>query len=315
MPMLERVLFPVDFSDAATSALPQVVRLAAKCGAELHLLHVTVLHDVHPTSTDEFPTPEALQTAIYDEAARLLEHLDTTGTNLAVVRARARAISAGPAILDYARTHDIDLIAMPTHGRRGLRRLVLGSVTEEVLRHAECPVLTLRSPSHGDLTRAQVLLVPLDLGPETGEIVAWAKYLASWSGARIELVHVVEAAQPPLIYDTFGVDLTVDIDALVAESLGHLERIRDEAGLDTTSCGVHALAGPGWQIILEWAEGQAIDAIVLGPGSRGIDRLLLGSTVERVVRQAPCPVLVVRSNGSRRSLETAAVASATSSPW
>lgn len=294
MPDVRRILFPVDFSDTATATLPQVAQLAEKCGAELHLLHVTVLHDVHPTSKEDFPTPEELQSAVSDEAARLLGHLEAGSAQLVVVRAQARAISAGPAILEYAATHGIDLVAMPTHGRRGVRRLVLGSVTEEVLRHAPCPVLTMHGGDQRDLTQAQSLLVPLDLGPETEAILEWAKLLASWSGAKIELIHVVESAQPPLIYDTFGVDLTIDTEALVQESLGQLRALRERARLQADACSVNAVAGPGWQVILEWAEGKAVDAIVIGPGARGIDRLLLGSTVERVVRQAPCPVLVVR---------------------
>jgi nucleotide-binding universal stress UspA family protein len=293
-----KILFPTDFSETSTAALPYATHLAAALGAELHLLNVTVLHDLQPASAPGFPSAERLQEALASEAGRLLAQLPTGGGDLRVVRAQSRAVSAAPAILDYIDGQSIELVVMATHGRRGFRRLVAGSVTEEVVRQARCPVLALRGAAPVSAAAAENLLAPVDLGPQSEHVIRWAQHFSVLAGAHLDLLHVVEAAQPALVYDTFGVDLTVDIEGLLAESRTGLEELRDRCGLDPATTGVHVVEGPAWRVILEWAATKSVDLIVLGPGAHGVDRLLLGSTVERVLRQASCPLLVVRGDAA-----------------
>src|SRR5690606_34769986 len=112
--------------------------------------------------------------------------------DVVVKRAVVRDVAAAPAILQYARDQEMDLVVMGTHGRRGLRRLFLGSVAEEVVRLSVCPVLTV----HAGPIRSEALfgdiLVPIDFSPHSKAALRAAASLAPELGASLDLLHVVE---------------------------------------------------------------------------------------------------------------------------
>lgn len=143
---LKRILVPVDFSKHSHNALRYAVAFADALGAELHLLHVVQ----EPASyTRMYVPPEDWLTEERDAARRELEKLpgDEVKANVAVLR-EVRSGSPLVEIIQYAKEADIDLIVMGTHGRTGLAHLLLGSVAENVVRQAPCPVLTVRNPEH-----------------------------------------------------------------------------------------------------------------------------------------------------------------------
>src|SRR5215831_6125382 len=136
------ILVATDFSDCAERALDHAVALADKLGAKIYLLHVIGV----PT----LGLPElgvALTTAMMESTVRAnhaeLDRIATrrSGANLETV---LRTGDARDVILDVARDVQADLIAMGTHGRRGVRRALIGSIAEGVVRAAPCPVLTVR---------------------------------------------------------------------------------------------------------------------------------------------------------------------------
>lgn len=143
----KKILCPVDFSGLNTNALEVAVEMASRFQAELHLLHVFEGYDA--ISLD----PELAQTSMREwlPKLRLLSHekLATLPSPDLAARCPAivRADREGPAIdqiLDYAKRQEIDLIVLATHGRTGLKHLLMGSVAENVVRCAACPVLTVR---------------------------------------------------------------------------------------------------------------------------------------------------------------------------
>ena len=144
---LKRILCPVDFSDLSLNALTFAVDLASKFQAELHLLHVFEGYDeisLNP-ETALIPMPEWLikLRQLCHEKLAALPSPDLAARCPALVRANRE----GPAIheiLDYAAHQKIDLIVLATHGRTGLKHLLMGSVAENVVRSATCPVLTIR---------------------------------------------------------------------------------------------------------------------------------------------------------------------------
>ena len=147
---LKRILCPVDFSDLSLNALTFAVDLASKFQAELHLLHVFEGYDeisLNP-ETALIPMPEWLikLRQLCHEKLAALPSPDLAARCPALVRAHRE----GPAIheiLDYAAHQKIDLIVLATHGRTGLKHLLMGSVAENVVRSATCPVLTIRGTS------------------------------------------------------------------------------------------------------------------------------------------------------------------------
>lgn len=150
-PPFRRILVTTDLSEDSRRAFPRVAELARAAGAEVTLLHV--VHDVviPPTSGLEVAAP-LLAPASEDQrsqaAARLAELAAEHFAGISVEVRTLTRTSAAEAIADFAREQGHDLIAMSTHGRSGLGRLVLGSVAEAVLRHADVPVLLFPRHAH-----------------------------------------------------------------------------------------------------------------------------------------------------------------------
>jgi len=146
---LKRILVPTDFSDKSKAALIYGVALADQFGASLYLLHVVeVVAGAEPLTlqlASRKSIEESIEAAAWDELRRLLSSEDQA-------RLRAElALEWGTPFVEivrYARSRTIDLIAMGTHGRGGIQHLIIGSVAENVVRSAPCPVLTVRHPEH-----------------------------------------------------------------------------------------------------------------------------------------------------------------------
>ncbi len=146
---LQRILFPSDFSELALHALRYAVSFSESYQSELHVLHVVddasqYWMPIGPNNVPVGPPPEELLTLGREEMQRFLkEHLVETR---APVVSEVRLGRPFMEIIGYARERQIDMIVMGTHGRSGLRHVLLGSVVEKVVRKSPCPVLTIRQP-------------------------------------------------------------------------------------------------------------------------------------------------------------------------
>jgi nucleotide-binding universal stress UspA family protein len=153
MTSVQRVLFPTDFSACAEAAFEHALDQAYIRGAELHVLHVVEGPDEPAPGWFETLriTPDDIAEQIPlpleedpEEPLTFEDELSLDRLGVRLVKAEVQAEAVAPAVLRYVQTHEIDLIVMGTHGRRGLSRLVLGSVAEAVLREAPCPVIGIR---------------------------------------------------------------------------------------------------------------------------------------------------------------------------
>jgi nucleotide-binding universal stress UspA family protein len=142
MIVLKNILVATDFGPAADAALAYGRSLATQFDATLHVIHVAENYFLRPTATD----PSVLKAA----AARQLEERLTAADRAALHAHAVMEISDRPAntITAYANKTGMDLIVMGTHGRTGLAHVLMGSVAEQVVRTAPCPVLTVRHPEH-----------------------------------------------------------------------------------------------------------------------------------------------------------------------
>ena len=147
---VRRMLFPTDFSEYSSHALPYALALAQDYGAELHLLHVVPT----PEWSVQFETvTPVLDAAFFEELEknareRLEEVVPAEVRKRIAVKLAVRRGTAFLEIVRYAREEHIDLIAIATHGRTGLRHALFGSVAEKVVRKAPCPVLSVRPRGH-----------------------------------------------------------------------------------------------------------------------------------------------------------------------
>ena len=299
---LRKILVPTDFSDCARAALSHALSLARQHGAEVHFLHVMVAYEEDPYSmvyqvTDRHTILQQQRDLCSRSMQEILAREDTTG--LKVVEHRQRSFVVAPRILETATDLDVDLIVMGGHGRRGLRRLLLGSVAEEVVRTASCPVLTVREGG-GDLRMPpRRIVVPLDLSQRGRPALETARRLAA-TETRIDLVHVVERPSVPLAYqpareqaESYGFPrIAPRVEEAIAELAAQC------AGPNVVS-QIGVLEGRPADAIVDYAENSGADLIVLAShGFTGVDRLLIGSVAEQVVRSAGCPVLVLKDGAT-----------------
>ncbi|MFB6229964.1 MAG: universal stress protein [Salinibacter sp.] len=292
---IRRILWPTDLTDQAERAFPHAATLAAWHDADLHILNVVEKGTGKSAGTKEtFPVPEATLTGFLrrHEAPPQSVNLEA----LTVVQDQERGESPPDAITAYVDGHDIDLVVMGTHGRRGLRHLFIGSVAEGVVRRASCPVLTVREGSElAPAWRIRNILVPVDFSEASLEALRHAKELALTYGAQITLLHVVEEVVYPSAYGLDPVNLPgAEVVTRVEENLAEIAR--DEIGYEHVE--VEANVGYAPSSIHDYAETNDADLITIAThGRTGLERMLLGSVAERVVRQAPTPVFVVKSFG------------------
>jgi nucleotide-binding universal stress UspA family protein len=302
------ILCPTDFSEFSRHALDHALAVA-------HLYHstVTLLH-VCPF------TPGAIYAPGIGVAPTSLLTLEDRDAALAAMR-RFAETEAGPdtsigfavaegnpadEILERARSKASDLVVMGTHGRSGFERLLLGSVTEKVLRKAPCPVLTVPRRA-GDVvpTRAAGLtniVCPVDFSDSSARALKYAMSLTNESGGRLTVVHVIE--MPPELpieeHETIFSSprsLREYLAAAEADRAGRLKEIIADAGGREGFVSTVLATGKAYQEILRIASRQSADLIVVGiHGRKAADLFFLGSTTQHVVRQATCPVLTIRSH-------------------
>lgn len=301
MLQIEKILFPTDFSDCAHHAFPHTLHFARTFKAEVHLLHAVVLHETDPgNAAQPLPDVEGLYQVLAEQAdSQLASAVAKHGDGVRFRHAQMRSISAAGAILEYAAGQAIDLITMGTHGRRGLRRLLLGSVAEEVVRLAPCPVLTVpertERPTPGQVER---ILVPVDFSEHARLALTYAKQLAGLYGARLHLLHVIDQVVYPDFYPPVVPPVGPAGDELRRRSEQRLKELL--AQVPHPNADTHVGSGRASPEIVRFAEELSVDLIVVAShGLTGIRHMLLGSVTEQVVRGAPCPVFTVKVFGSQ----------------
>ena len=300
---IKKILYPTDFSTCAGLAMPHTVQLAERHGAELHIFHTLVIHEADPgDAVHHLPNMEELYKALEEHAeSQMRAATDEHGSpGFTIKRAQLRGISAAGGILDYAAENDIDLIVMGTHGRRGIRRLLLGSVAEEVVRLAPCPVMTVPERAARGTPAAQIqrIVVPVDFSDYARIALTYALELAALYEARLYPLHVVDEVIYPDFYPPIMPSGGSVTEELRDQSIQRLRTLVAEAGAAGFTEDVHVRAGRAAPEIADFAAEQAADLIVIAShGLTGISHMLLGSVTEQVVRRAACPVFTVKAFG------------------
>lgn len=281
--MYDRILFPTDGSDGATAVLDHVLDVAATHSATLHVLYVA--DTTHQSATRVGGT--------------VVDALEREGEQLVEETAKRAAERDVPTVTDvlqggvsgtitaYAEEHDIDIVAMPTHGRTGLERMLLGSVTERVLRSATVPVLVFPPDAEPTSYPYRSVLVPTD-GSECASVAL--DHVAGTVQSEETAVHVLSVVD----IASLGIDVRsqLQVDALEKRAQQVVDSARSSIAASTIGAVEH---GPSvYEAILSYVDDHGVDLVVMGThGRTGVNRYLLGSVTEKVVRTAPVPVLAV----------------------
>lgn len=298
MTTMRRVLCPVDFSDGCRHAVDLALALAHGSGGLLRAVHVLQPVPALVPFTDPLSHPPGLWTPEDTEAVRkdVLRFVAGEGAGSGVP-VEAVCLEGNPAreILRDAEAVSADLLVMGTHGRTGFTRLLLGSVTEKVLRHAPCPVLTVppRAPDAvpvGERAFARIVAA-VDFSESSQAALKEALALSRQYKAELTVVHVVEPV--PTYADSGIPGLDADIEREAAS--GYLKALLDRVA---PGCGATqvVLIGHAAKSVLQVAATAHADLIVAGVhGRNAMDLMFFGSTANRLVREAACPVLTVRT--------------------
>lgn len=306
MVAVDRILCPVDLSPCSRTALLHALALARWYEATVTVLHVFQQVAVVDTSAAAlgagiYAPPVAL--ADVDRAAverRLAEFVAATPGAAGVTVCVRDGVNVREEILREAGEIAADLLVLGSHGLTGLKRLVLGSTAENVLRHAATPVLIV--PAHAaDAPAAGVpfrrIVCAVDFDADSYRALRYAFDLAQESEAQLTLLHAVEM---PAVH-VGAEDLTVDLES-VRETVRGAARERLRALVPEAvraACTVHAEVAEGnaHDVILHTADEGRADLIIMGVRSRdAVDVALFGSHTHAVVRAAHCPVLTVHQD-------------------
>ncbi len=289
MKNFKKILFPTDFSAGAEKAAAFAVHFARSFGARLVLAHVSLIYEEPDNRHTDF------QAHLLEEPQarfrRLLEeHLaNVGGADLEHELVQLHGVQVAASLADYAEQHGIDLIVMGTHGRHGFKRWLLGSVAEELVRRAPCPVFTVKEAWSGRPQDMATILVPVDFSLASRTALHGARLIAKRLGACLQVLHVV---QPPAYPEIYAYATDADFfEHARDKSIEILKTLLDEEG-PTVESTIHVIAGHPSHEIIKFAEGNGSRMIVMAHlGFSGISERLLGSVTEHVVRSAACPVL------------------------
>ena len=295
----KHIVCATDFSDYANRTIPYGIALAKEFGAKLVICHVVDLSSI--AIYGEFQLdPVGQQDRIMEYAqaqlSQLLANRQIEWEPVIVVGHTAEEISR---IVDEK---DIDLVISATRGRTGLKRLLLGSVTERLMHTLTCPLLVVHSPEQGfvDVADQKIqlkrVLVGCDFSEDSGVAMQYGLSFAQEFEAELHLVHVVEPPtyqhmlKPP---SALQEEITQELRNRLEQKLRELvpEEARHWCTPETA-----LLEGNPYEELTRYAESHSIDMIVLGVRGHGLVKtLLVGSTTDRVIRKSPCPVLSVAS--------------------
>ena len=295
---IDRILCPVDLSDCSHHALRHALALAAAHRARITILHVfDAPHAaLMPWMGADFPLPGRIQAEEVAEHVRLFcgQSLDSQKDVVEIVASEGVAAAE---IVRMAEELCADLLVMGTHGRSGVERLVLGSVTETVLRSTTVPVMTIPSPARQPATTSyRTILCPVNFSAASIHGLNYALALAQDEHAQVILLHVIEGFVGAAVAADMGhVRVSAYDDYLEADAATRLKALlANQAGGGGASKQRIAKGRP-YREVLAVAADEGADLIVMGvQGKNALNRFLFGSTTHHVTREARCPVLTVR---------------------
>jgi nucleotide-binding universal stress UspA family protein len=292
-----RILVPLDFSENARHGLAYACAFAERLKASLAVVNV-----VEPIA---FGAEGGILPACVPEQTEVA--VKTAGE---IAREHACRISAGPIdsivrtgsppleVCEAARESEADLIVMSTHGYTGWKHVLFGGITDGVVRHAPCPVLVVRSmapPAAAARSSAghelRRLLVPVDFSEHAEAGVRYAAGLAAECGAKVSLVHVLDAAD----YDSMAFSGGAGAE-MSADASARLHSLMERLVLEAHRGVVYVRRGVPFAQITMVADLHEADLVVLTThGRSGLGYLLMGSTAEKILHHVSSPALILRS--------------------
>lgn len=293
--MYKKMLITLDGSEISEVVFPYAKELVARLGLEAILLHV---HS--PEESEAAPLHQAYierKAEIMKQQAVMVQQKTATGQGNKAVQVRGELITGYPAeeILHYADKNDIGLILMATHGRSGIKRWVMGSVAEKILRASKIPIWLVRAgtPTENvhDKWPEGAMLVPLDGSDLAESVLPHVKALAKQQGAEPVDVVLFGVCERLVESGYYIPDVPMRLEEL-QEYLVKIEGRLKDAGLSVRS---EVRKGKPAEQIIDYASENPFNLIVMSThGRSGLGRWVFGSVADKVLHAASSPIFLVR---------------------
>ncbi|HEU0273840.1 MAG TPA: universal stress protein [Candidatus Udaeobacter sp.] len=298
---IKNILVPIDFSKLSVEAIAIAKWLAQRFGATIHLTHVHQWQYpadfMGPVMSSEFLPEERQDKHLAEELKSIANKAGLSSRDQTHLR---KGISAFHEICNLAREISADLIVLPTHGYTGLKHVFLGSTAERVVQHAPCPIFVVRQAGKRSAKESpdyKKILVPVDFSGCSQKGLQYAIGFANELGAEITLLY---ATYLGYVYSCVGTAL-YDIPGLQAAARKNAQRqmrkLVQAADFGRVKFETVFTEGSPVLDICDFAKSQDVDLIISSThGLTGFEHALIGSIAEKVVRHAPCSILVVPSH-------------------
>jgi len=286
---VQHILFPTDFSPAAEAAFAYALAIAERYHAKLHVAHVI---NVEPSGSTDSECSSAIIKQAHEQAAQKIHHL---------LRMRPLAADACETIVaegvisevlpDLLRRNRIDLVIVGTHGRRALKKLLLGSMAEEILRLAQCPVLTIGPKSSSAPANLELrhILYLLKFEPDASEAAKYAVSLAQRFGADLTVMNVCEDVPLSAAQQEKQEGITEPFKFWAEEHVPKGSTLHNQVHFERGF-------GPATEAILNFIPKAGADLVVMSV--ERVDPIIAAhlpvpDTAYQLITRAPCPVLTV----------------------
>ena len=290
--MYKKILVPTDFSECSEKALSVGVKFAKRFGAELQVFHASMLPmmDVYSFGhliPDYDTLKQSFESKIEDHLKRVEKSLEA---QIQPITAFTTGFNAEILIEDYANEHEIDLIVCGTHGHTGIERKLLGSVSEHIVRHSKCSVLTVHHEVDSEFPFKKIC-VPVDFSDESKTSLKIAEALALQWDAKLELIHII--INPSHIsYMLSHIDVG---DDLIELSEIALEKFAKEIITQPVAYKLNVKIKATTGYLAEFYTQQECDLVIMSThGNTGLKKFFLGNTAETVIRSIKGCTLITK---------------------
>jgi nucleotide-binding universal stress UspA family protein len=308
-PSIRNILVPIDFSRLSIHAIKTAKRLARRFAASIHLAHVRQFNYAADFVAPAPPiVPFSFIPYEQDGETSVVKELNAVARECGIPSPICHVLSGAPPfdeICRLAQEIPADLIVMPTHGRTGLTHVFLGSTAERVVQHSPCPVFVVREKNQRSKTAPwpsiNTILVPVDFSSCSREGLRYAIEFANEVGAKVTLLHAtylgyIYSSEGTALYDVRGLQ-----NAARENAERQMRKVVRTAKFGRVKYEIAFTDGSPALDICAFAKQHDVDLIVSSThGLTGFEHVLIGSIAEKVVRRAPCSVLVVPSHPQTR---------------
>ncbi|MEK6224572.1 MAG: universal stress protein [Thermodesulfobacteriales bacterium] len=297
---IKKILWASDGSKESDSALRYATFLAEKFGAEILSIFVS---EIYFPVTSLFPIQEDAIMDIVEKTEKRFENrfirvskrLKEKGINSTFKIVRDGAVEG---IIKAVKSNGCDLIVMGKHGQGFVERAIIGSNTAKVLRKSPVPVLSVKGKGRKSISKIENILVPVDVSDDTESAILSSLELAEIFNASVTLLYVFWLDEnvydiPPSLVKKFIEKSHQKLDQIANLNKKKFLKANKRTKLTLSTEVLHGVSPA--LAIRYYANKNKIDFIMMNThGRKGIKRIVLGSEAEKVIREAPCPVLVFR---------------------